>query len=207
MSYDLEERGLSGQERCRGATLAAMLQRCVNGSPMRVAGIVGPGHRGFEAADQSTVEVRDGGCTATTSAAAPNGSGRGSGSEQRRKQGYENRDSRRGTGRGVPGDEDRDSWRSRGGNDSAGGAARLTALRKALTIGFANRIARRMRMHNGYRTVNAAGQLAQLHPGSSHLHVDEEGLLPEWVIYHELVATSRPFLRQVSMMGGAGVSS
>ncbi|KAI8466158.1 MAG: DEAH-box nuclear pre-mRNA splicing factor [Monoraphidium minutum] len=77
-------------------------------------------------------------------------------------------------------------------------AAKLDALCHALTIGFANRIARRMRMHNGYKTANDAGQLAQLHPGSSYLRADEDGLLPEWVIYHELVATSRPFLRQAS---------
>lgn len=77
------------------------------------------------------------------------------------------------------------------------GAQQIDALRQALTIGFANRIARRMRMHNGYRTMSENGQLAQLHPGSSHLAVDEDGLLPEWLIYHEFVATSRPFLRQV----------
>jgi ATP-dependent RNA helicase DHX8/PRP22 len=32
------------------------------------------------------------------------------------------------------------------------------------------------------------------------LSEDDDGLLPEWVVYHELVSTSRPFLRQV---GGA----
>jgi hypothetical protein len=37
----------------------------------------------------------------------------------------------------------------------------------------------------------------QVHPGSSQLAADEDGLLPEWLIYHEFVATSRPFLRQV----------
>ncbi len=31
----------------------------------------------------------------------------------------------------------------------------------------------------------------------SGLQEDEDGLLPEWVVYHELVSTSRPFLRQV----------
>jgi hypothetical protein len=75
-------------------------------------------------------------------------------------------------------------------------------LRHALTVGFANKLARRMRMHNGYNTVNGGGQLAQLHPGSAHLRADEDGLLPEWVIYHELVATSRPYLRQVGGWGG-----
>jgi hypothetical protein len=70
-------------------------------------------------------------------------------------------------------------------------------VRRALTVGFANRIARRMRLHNGYRTCNEAGALAQLHPASSQLAADGEGLLPEWLIYNEFVATSRPFLRQV----------
>lgn len=40
--------------------------------------------------------------------------------------------------------------------------------------------------------------LRQVHPGSSQLACDDDGLLPEWLIYHEFVATSRPFLRQVS---------
>lgn len=70
-------------------------------------------------------------------------------------------------------------------------------VRRALTVGFANRIARRMRLHNGYRTCNEKGALAQIHPNSSQLASDDDGLLPEWVIYNEFVATSRPFLRQV----------
>eukprot|EP00879_Flechtneria_rotunda_P025571 GHRR01027181.1.p2 GENE.GHRR01027181.1~~GHRR01027181.1.p2 ORF type:complete len:109 (-),score=28.11 GHRR01027181.1:657-983(-) len=74
----------------------------------------------------------------------------------------------------------------------------IERVRKALTVGFANRIARRMRLHNGYRTCNEKGALAQIHPGSSQLACDDDGLLPEWLIYHEFVATSRPFLRQVS---------
>ncbi|KAF8068452.1 DEAH4 [Scenedesmus sp. PABB004] len=70
-------------------------------------------------------------------------------------------------------------------------------VRRALTVGFGNRVARRMRLHNGYRTVNERGALAQVHPGSSQLSLDGDGLMPEWLIYHEFVATSRPFLRQV----------
>jgi ATP-dependent RNA helicase DHX8/PRP22 len=73
----------------------------------------------------------------------------------------------------------------------------LDGVVQALTVGFANRIAKRMQRHNGYRTMNEAGQLAQIHPTSSTLRADEEGLLPEWLVYHEFVATSRPFLRQV----------
>eukprot|EP00879_Flechtneria_rotunda_P013602 GHRR01014208.1.p1 GENE.GHRR01014208.1~~GHRR01014208.1.p1 ORF type:complete len:752 (+),score=245.25 GHRR01014208.1:131-2386(+) len=84
------------------------------------------------------------------------------------------------------------------GNSSMPAPDIIERVRKALTVGFANRIARRMRLHNGYRTCNEKGALAQIHPGSSQLACDDDGLLPEWLIYHEFVATSRPFLRQVS---------
>jgi len=73
----------------------------------------------------------------------------------------------------------------------------LDALRQALTVGFGNRIARRLRAHNGYKTLAESGTLAQVHPGCAPMAVDGNGLLPEWVVYHELVATSKPFLRQV----------
>ena len=46
---------------------------------------------------------------------------------------------------------------------------------------------------------SSKGQLAQLHPACSGIREDDDGLLPEWVIYHELVATSKPFLRQASV--------
>ena len=46
---------------------------------------------------------------------------------------------------------------------------------------------------------SSKGQLAQLHPACSSIREDDDGLLPEWVIYHELVATSKPFLRQASV--------
>lgn len=86
---------------------------------------------------------------------------------------------------------------SRGGKVGPPSAAVCELVRRALTVGFANRIARRMRMHNGYRTCNEKGALAQIHPSSSQLSADDDGLLPEWLIYNEFVATSRPFLRQV----------
>ncbi len=64
------------------------------------------------------------------------------------------------------------------------------------------RLARRLPRHNGYKTLAAgaaaSGQLAQLHPSCCPLREDADGLLPEFVVYHELVATSRPFLRNVS---------
>ena len=46
---------------------------------------------------------------------------------------------------------------------------------------------------------SSKGQLAQLHPACSGIREDDDGLLPEWVICHELVATSKPFLRQASV--------
>jgi len=81
------------------------------------------------------------------------------------------------------------------GQRGCNGDSRL--VRRALCVGFANRLARRMMAHNGYKTYNEKGTLAQIHPSSTHLGADREGLYPEWIIYHELVATSRPFLRQV----------
>ncbi|EFJ40817.1 DEAH-box nuclear pre-mRNA splicing factor [Volvox carteri f. nagariensis] len=91
----------------------------------------------------------------------------------------------------------------RWGGGTAPGAARASAaqvdaLRHVLTIGFANKLARRLPRHNGYKTLHAvSGQLAQLHPSCAQLREDADGLLPEFLVYHELVATSRPFLRQV----------
>lgn len=70
-------------------------------------------------------------------------------------------------------------------------------LRKALLTGFANRLARRMARHNGYKTLNETPILAQLHPSSARIAADEDGLLPEFVIYFTLVATSKVFLQKV----------
>ncbi|KAF3631921.1 hypothetical protein CQW23_26323 [Capsicum baccatum] len=36
----------------------------------------------------------------------------------------------------------------------------------------------------------------QVHP-SSVLNPDEDGMLPNYVVYHELIVTSRPFMRNV----------
>ncbi|GMH34180.1 hypothetical protein BSKO_02014 [Bryopsis sp. KO-2023] len=80
-----------------------------------------------------------------------------------------------------------------------------TAIRKALTLGFANRIAHRMAVHNGYRPMNPGSSLAQLHPTSAKIAADDEGLLPEWIIYHEHVGTSRSFLRKVCPVEGEWV--
>ena len=82
--------------------------------------------------------------------------------------------------------------------DQRSNKKRIEETRRALTVGFANKLARRLPHHNGYRTMGSGkGQLAQLHPGCSSVAEDEDGLLPEWIIYHELVSTSKPFLRNV----------
>ncbi|CAI5937583.1 unnamed protein product [Closterium sp. NIES-64] len=96
----------------------------------------------------------------------------------------EGRDMRSGKADGAGGvvEGSRDSW---------------AALRHALTVGSANKLARRMRQHNGYKTVHTKSRLVEVHPASAALAVDEEGLLPEWVVYQEIVATTRAFMRCV----------
>lgn len=69
-------------------------------------------------------------------------------------------------------------------------------LRKSLCKGYANQLAERMFRHNGYRTVGFKPQLVQVHP-SSVLRGDDDGMLPNYVVYHELISTSRPFMRNV----------
>ncbi|KAL6784040.1 hypothetical protein ACKKBG_A04550 [Auxenochlorella protothecoides x Auxenochlorella symbiontica] len=80
-------------------------------------------------------------------------------------------------------------------------------LRHALAIGFANQLARRMPLHNGYRTLGDRPTLAQVHPSCARLGADEDGLLPEWVVYHELIATGHTFLSKVCAVEGAWVAA
>ena len=87
-------------------------------------------------------------------------------------------------------------------------AAEVRALRHALCLGYAGRLARRVRGHNGYRTLAVGGEglLAVLHPSCSPALADAEGngLGPEWVLYHELVASGqRPTLRTVCAVEGS----
>ncbi|PIN24636.1 DEAH-box RNA helicase [Handroanthus impetiginosus] len=70
------------------------------------------------------------------------------------------------------------------------------ALRRALCTGYANQLAERMIHHNGFRTLGFKSQLVQVHP-SSALKSDEDGMLPNYVVYHELIATTRPYMRNV----------
>ncbi|KAK1406053.1 hypothetical protein QVD17_42250 [Tagetes erecta] len=69
-------------------------------------------------------------------------------------------------------------------------------LRKSLCVGYASQLAERMMRHNGYRTLGFKSQLVQVHP-SCVLRTDDEGMLPNYVVYHELISTSRPFMRNV----------
>ncbi|KAF0897298.1 hypothetical protein E2562_035582 [Oryza meyeriana var. granulata] len=69
-------------------------------------------------------------------------------------------------------------------------------LRRALCVGYGNQLAERMLHHNGYHTVGYRAQLVQVHP-SSVLEGDEYGKLPVYVVYHELIDTTRPFMRNV----------
>lgn len=54
-----------------------------------------------------------------------------------------------------------------------------------------------MAQHNGYKTVGLRGSLAQLHPSSAPLKHDDDGMLPEWLVYHELTQTARTFISKV----------
>ena len=84
------------------------------------------------------------------------------------------------------------------GRELEGFESSTDAVRRALLVGFANRLARRMPRHNGYRTLNGKATLAQLHPSTARIGADEDGLTPEFLIYHELIATARVFLSKVT---------
>lgn len=74
------------------------------------------------------------------------------------------------------------------------GAAGTQALRQAILMGYAARLARRLPHHNGYRTLGQGSALAQLHPSTARLAPDEDGLLPRWLVFHQLLQTGRTFL-------------
>lgn len=46
-----------------------------------------------------------------------------------------------------------------------------------------------------------------MHPSCARLGADEDGLLPEWVVYHELIATGHTFLSKVCAVEGAWVAA
>ncbi|EEP76040.1 ATP-dependent RNA helicase DHX8 [Uncinocarpus reesii 1704] len=72
---------------------------------------------------------------------------------------------------------------------STAGANNLVPIQKAITAGFFPNAARLQRGGDSYWTVKN-GQTVYLHPSSTLFEVN-----PKWVIYHELVLTSKEYMR------------
>ncbi|KAL1958107.1 hypothetical protein VTO42DRAFT_5147 [Malbranchea cinnamomea] len=72
---------------------------------------------------------------------------------------------------------------------SSAGANNLVPIQKAITAGFFPNAARLQRGGDSYRTVKT-GQTVYLHPSSTLFDVN-----PKWVIYYELVLTSKEYMR------------
>ncbi|ORY50995.1 hypothetical protein BCR33DRAFT_500202 [Rhizoclosmatium globosum] len=69
-------------------------------------------------------------------------------------------------------------------------------IRKAITAGFFYNTARLQRSGDSYRTVKH-NQTVMIHPGSSmYVGPNSEKEYCKWVLYHELVFTTREFMRQ-----------
>jgi pre-mRNA-splicing factor ATP-dependent RNA helicase DHX16 len=71
-------------------------------------------------------------------------------------------------------------------------------IRKAITAGFFYNTARLQRTGDSYRTVKH-NQTVMVHPSSS-LYIgpnNKEKEYPKWVLYNELVFTTREFMRQI----------
>lgn len=77
------------------------------------------------------------------------------------------------------------------GPSSSAGANNLPPIQKALTAGFFPHAARLTRGGDSYRTVKN-GQAVYIHPSSVLIEVN-----PKWVIYYELVLTSKEYMRSV----------
>lgn len=78
---------------------------------------------------------------------------------------------------------------------STAGPAHLAPIQRALTSGFFPNAARLQRGGgDSYRTVKN-GQSVYLHPSSVLLEVK-----PKWVVYHELVLTSKEYMRSVMVL-------
>ena len=72
---------------------------------------------------------------------------------------------------------------------STAGANNLIPIQKAITAGFFPNAARLQRGGDSYRTVKT-GQTVYLHPSSTLFEAN-----PKWVIYYELVLTSKEYMR------------
>ena len=77
-----------------------------------------------------------------------------------------------------------------GGGDTA--ASSTSALGKAVTSGFFYHAAK-MQKGGGYRTIKNAHSV-HIHPSSC---LAKEEVPPRWVVFHELVETTKEFMRQV----------
>ncbi|KAK9669170.1 hypothetical protein RND81_13G113200 [Saponaria officinalis] len=69
----------------------------------------------------------------------------------------------------------------------------LEAIKKTITAGFFPHSAR-LQKNGAYRTVKHP-QTVHLHPGSGLAQLEP---LPRWVVYHELVLTTKEYMRQVT---------
>lgn len=74
-------------------------------------------------------------------------------------------------------------------NISTAGSTNLIPIQKAITAGFFPNAARLQRGGDSYRTVKN-GQTVYLHPSSTLFEVN-----PKWIIYFELVLTSKEYMR------------
>lgn len=84
----------------------------------------------------------------------------------------------------------RPSKRKRDDGAPASTRSSVRSIQRALAVGFSPHLARRMAMHNGYRPIMSVGTaLAQAHPNGAPLAVDDDGLLPEYIVYNEMVST------------------
>lgn len=74
---------------------------------------------------------------------------------------------------------------------SSVGAGDIVPIQKAITAGFFPNAARLQRDGQSYRTVKN-GQVVYVHPSSTMMEVN-----PKWVLYFELVLTSKEYMRSV----------
>ncbi|KKY22988.1 putative mrna splicing factor rna helicase [Phaeomoniella chlamydospora] len=77
---------------------------------------------------------------------------------------------------------------------SCGSASNIIPIQKAITAGFFPNAARLQRGGDSYRTIKN-GQSVYLHPSSTLMQDGGMANAPKWVIYYELVLTSKEYMR------------
>jgi pre-mRNA-splicing factor ATP-dependent RNA helicase DHX16 len=77
---------------------------------------------------------------------------------------------------------------------TSAGANNIIPIQKAITAGFFPNAARLQRGGDSYRTLKQ-GQSVYLHPSSTLFEVNSK--CPKWVIYYELVLTSKEYMRNI----------